>query len=135
MWTFATCRFADDAANSRLGLGFVRAPIGRRESDSPKVGRGRIEFHGNLKTIRCFARGTCDFAGDAFFRIRVFQDDPGVERQIAVHNNQCTVMIDAERGDFERFRPALQRDVNLGADAEQDTLAAAPVFVHDSPTG
>lgn len=98
---------------------------GSWESDFPKIGRGWIEFDGDVKAFRHFTRGTRDSAGDALSCLAVLENQAGVERKAALHKNQGAMPVDAQRGDLECGGLAVQCDVNVGADAKHDALSTA----------
>ena len=73
----------------------MRTPIGRRERDSPKIRRGRIEFEGNVESFRHFACNTGNFASDALFSAAVLQNQPGLTWKTLLEHNQGAVIADA----------------------------------------
>ena len=81
-----------------------------------------------MKTFRHFTRGANYFAGDALVRTRVFQNNARFGRKTVFQNDRCALRIDAERKSVQRGRISLKRDMNPGANAQQDSLAALAIL-------
>ena len=97
----------------------------------PEIWRGSIELYWSVKAFRHGLSAANHFAGDAFFGAGMFENQACSERQALFQYEKCAIVIDADCGCFEGGGLALERDVNAGADAQEYTLAAAPVVIRE----
>ena len=92
-----------------------RAPVGRREGDAPEIGRGGIEFQGDVIALGHFASGSRDAACNGFPGGRVLEDQVRVDGNSLLEADESAVIVYAERGGFKRDSLALKRDMNIGS--------------------
>jgi hypothetical protein len=101
------------------------APIYGREGDVPEIWAGGFEFDGGVETFGHGLSDANDFAGDAFFSAGVFENQASIGGHVLLNDDHRAVVIDADGGGVEGRGLALDGDVNAGADAQEDALAAA----------
>lgn len=90
---------------------------------------GRVEFERNVEAFGGFLGGADDLAGDALASGAVLEDDARFGRKALFHDDDGALRVDAEGEDVEGDGLALERDVEIGLDAQQDALAAAALFI------
>lgn len=103
-------------------------PIGGRKRDFPEIRRRRIEFDGDMIALGHLARRASYFAGDFFFRLAVLQYQARIDGEISLDDDDGSMMIHAEGSDFVGGLLPLHGDVDIGAHAKHNALAA-PVIV------
>ena len=82
----------------------MRAPIGWRERDSPKIRRRRIEFERDVESFRHFACNSGNFASDALLGAAVLENQPGLTGKTLLEHNQRAVIADAQSDGVEGYR-------------------------------
>jgi len=92
----------------------------------PEIRSGRVKFDGSVKSLGHGLRAANHLTGNAFLRAGMLENQARGERQALLQDQQGSIVINAYRGDVEGGGLALQREVNIGANAQEDTLAATP---------
>ena len=82
----------------------MRAPIGWRERDSPKIRRRRIEFERDVESFRHFACNSGNFASDALLGAAVLENQPSLTWKTLLQHDQRPVIADAQGDGVEGYR-------------------------------
>ena len=111
------------------------APVGWRKGDVPEIWGGGFELDGGVKTFGHGLGAADNLAGHAIFGSGVFQHQMGLNRETLFQDEQGSVVADADGSGVKGHRLSVQREMNIGAHAEKDALAATAFVAGDGCGG
>ena len=111
------------------------APVGWRKGDVPEIWGGGFELDGRVKTFGHGLRAADDLAGNAIFGSGVFQHQMRLNGETLFQDQQGSIVANADGSGVEGYGFSLQRDMDIGAHAQEDALAAAAFVAGDGCGG